>query len=126
MIDKRRRPLWSHLIALAAMMLASLGCSEELGPERMVVTHVKGFVRNRHSPVTGGWIEFVPVEGTVGVLCSAKIQKDGSFDAAHVPVGINLIRLANAPLGSRSVELLFGSYHSPIRARSKPGPMSQS
>ena len=39
------------------------GCSEELGPERMVVTRVKGVVRDGRSPVSAGWIEFFPVEG---------------------------------------------------------------
>jgi hypothetical protein len=115
MVDKRRRLSWFRSITLASLALVTAGCSEELGPERMVVTRVKGLVRTGRSPVKRGWIEFVPVEGTVGKLCSAKIHDDGSFDAAHVPVGINLIRLPNASLGSVAADQLFGSYHSPIR-----------
>ena len=55
------------------------------------------------------------MDGTVGKLRSARIRSDGSFEADRVAVGINLIRLANAPLGSVGAERLFGSYHSPIR-----------
>ena len=115
MIDRRRRLSWYRSIGLAVLIVWGSGCSEELGPEQMTVTRVTGSVLNNRSPVRGGWIEFVPVDGTVGKLCSAKIREDGTFDAAHVAVGINLIRLANAPLGSNSADRLFGSYHSPIR-----------
>jgi hypothetical protein len=115
MFDKRRRLSWLRSIALAWLAVGAPGCSEELGPERMIVTRVKGVVRQGQSPVSGGWIEFMPVEGTVGKLRSARIRNDGSFEAEHVPVGLNLIRLANAPLGSVGAERLFGSYRSPVR-----------
>jgi hypothetical protein len=115
MIDKRRWLSWLRSIALTWLAVGSSGCSEELGPEQLIVTRVKGFVREGRSPVTAGWIEFFPVEGTVGNLRSAKIGKDGSFEAENVPVGVNLIRLANAPLGSPNAKRLFGSYQSPIR-----------
>ncbi len=82
------------------MSLIAAGCSEELGPERMPVTRIKGVVREGSRPVSGGWIEFIPVDGTVGNLCSARLGPDGSFDADKVPVGVNLIRLVNAPLTS--------------------------
>src|SRR5271166_5362914 len=122
MFDNRRWLSWLRLIALAWLAVGSLGCSQELGPERMIVTRVKGFVREGRSAVSAGWIEFLPVEGTVGNLCAAKIGKDGSFDAEHVAVGVNLIRLANAPLGSQNAERLFGSYQSPIRRTVLPQP----
>ena len=115
MFDQRRRLPWLLSIALAPLAFGSSGCSEELGPEQMPVTRVKGVVRQGQSPVSGGWIEFMPVEGTVGKLRSARLRNDGSFETERVPVGLNLIRLANAPLGSRSAERLFGSYRSPIR-----------
>ena len=115
MFDKRQRLSWLLLIAPACLAFGSPGCSEELGPEHMIVTRVQGVVRRGHSPVSGGWIEFFPVEGTVGKLRSARIRNDGSFKAERVPVGLNLIRLANAPLGSRGAERLFGLYTSPSR-----------
>ena len=100
---------------MVCVAFGSPGCSEELGPERMIVTQVKGVVKHGQLPVSGGWVEFLPVEGTVGKLRSARIKSDGSFQAERVPVGLNLIRLANAPLGSVGAERLFGSYTSPIR-----------
>jgi hypothetical protein len=115
MFDKRQRLSWLHSIALAWLAFGLPGCSEELGPERLIVTHVKGIVSHGKTPVSGGWVEFLPVEGTVGKLRSARIRSDGSFEAERVPVGLNLIRLANAPLGSIGAERLFGSYRSPIR-----------
>ncbi len=115
MFDKRRRLSWFHSIVLAWLAFGSPGCSEELGPERMIVSRVNGVVRQGQSPVAGGWIEFMPVEGTVGKIRSARIHNDGTFEAERVPVGLNLVRLANAPLGSVRAEQLFGSYHSPIR-----------
>jgi hypothetical protein len=115
MFDKRRWLSWLLSLALTPLAFGASGCSEELGPERMIVTRVKGVVQHGQSPVSGGWIEFMPVEGTVGKLRSARIRNDGSFEAEHVPVGLNLIRLPHAPLGSRGAERLFGSYRSPIR-----------
>jgi hypothetical protein len=115
MFDKRRRVSWVHSIALASVAFGSPGCSEELGPEQMIVTRVKGVVRRGQAPVSGGWIEFFPVDGTVGKIRSARIRNDGSFEGERVAVGRNLIRLANAPLRTAGAEQLFGSYKSPIR-----------
>jgi hypothetical protein len=86
-----------------------------LGPERFVVARVKGVVKEGARPVSGGWIEFFPLNGTVGNLCSARLNADGSFEAAHVAVGENLVRLANASLSSEAAKRLFGAYTSPIR-----------
>jgi hypothetical protein len=115
MFDKRRPLSWLNSIAQVWLAFASPGCSEELGPEQMIVTRVTGVVRRGPTPVSGGWIEFLPVDGTVGKIRSARIRNNGSFEAEQVPVGRNLIRLANAPLGSAGAEQLFGSYRSPIR-----------
>src|SRR5438132_13339166 len=79
--------------------LLSAGCAEELGPVPLRVARVQGVVRERGRPVSGGWIEFVPVDGTVGNLRSARLHQDGSFEADRVAVGTNLIRLVNAPSG---------------------------
>jgi hypothetical protein len=115
MTDKCRRFAWLCSISVAVLPLCLSGCSDVFGPEQMTVTRVTGSIKNNGAPVKRGWIEFVPIDGTVGKICAGKIQADGSFEVAHVPVGMNLIRLANAPLGSAGAERLFGSYHSPIR-----------
>jgi hypothetical protein len=115
MIDKRRLFLWFRPLALALPAMGSSGCSEELGPERMPVARVTGVVREGSQPVSGGWIEFFPVDGTVGNLRSARLRADGSFEADHVPVGLNLIRLVNVPLSSPAAKQIFGAYTSPIR-----------
>lgn len=115
MIDKARRQWWLRSLMLAAPFIVASGCTEELGPERMEVARVKGFVTNGRLPVRSGWIEFIPVDGTVGNPCSARIHEDGSFDAPHVAVGTDLIRLAHVSLRSVDAERLFGAYHSPIR-----------
>lgn len=82
---------------LGVLALLALGCSEELGPERMPTAAVSGRVRVRNRPVGGGWIEFRPVEGTVGLARSAKLDPAGAFHADRVPVGRVAIRLVHPP-----------------------------
>jgi hypothetical protein len=115
MIDKRRLVFWFRPLALAWLALGLSGCAEELGPERMPVTRVKGRVSEGGRPVGGGWIEFFPVDGTVGKLRSARLDADGSFEADHVAVGLNLIRLVNTNIKYPDAARLFGAYVSPIR-----------
>jgi hypothetical protein len=91
------------------------GCSEELGPEQFVTTRVSGRMVEDGHPVLHGWIEFIPVEGTVGNQRSARIQADGSFQTDQVPVGENAIRLVNAPIQLPGGSRLFGSFTTPIR-----------
>jgi hypothetical protein len=81
----------------------------------MPVTHVKGIVTEGSRRVSGGWIEFFPVDGTIGNLRSARIGPDGTFETDRVPVGLNLIRLVNVPLSSTAARKVFGAYTSPIR-----------
>jgi hypothetical protein len=97
------------------MALLASGCSEELGSERFATTAVSGVVVEGKDPVKGGWIEFMPVEGTVGNLRSARILQDGSFRATRVAVGPNAIRLVNAPISLRGGPQLFGRYDTPVR-----------
>jgi hypothetical protein len=115
MIDRPRLLTRLDPFLLLWMSFVAAGCSEELGPERMSTTRISGVVREGSRPVAGGWIEFIPVEGTVGNLCSAKLGADGSFDADKVAIGVNLIRLVNAPLSTPGATNLFGAYQSPIR-----------
>jgi hypothetical protein len=66
--------------------------------------------------VGGGWIEFVPVEATLGRIRSARIQADGSFRAHRVSIGKNAIRVVNAPIQFRGGRELFGNYSTtPVR-----------
>jgi hypothetical protein len=101
------------LLIVAALL--SSGCEEELGPVPMPVTRVQGVIRQGDRPVTGGWIEFIPVERTVGNLRSARIQPDGRFDAKGVAVGKNAIRLVNTRMESSLFVQLFSPFTSPIR-----------
>jgi hypothetical protein len=103
--------------SIFAIILAVLGsgCGEELGPERMPVTHVSGVVVEGGNPVGGGWIEFIPVEGTVGNFRSARLCPDGSFEADQVAVGENALRLVNAPIKTPGWARLFGAFTTPIR-----------
>ncbi len=114
MIVDPRRVSWLSLLALACLA-GSSGCANSLRPEHMPVTSVAGRITENGRPVRGGWIEFVPVDGTVGKLRSARLQADGTFQAEKVPVGLNLIRLVNLDIGDANAKYLFGAFHSPIR-----------
>jgi hypothetical protein len=81
----------------------------------MPVTSVRGRITENGRPVKVGWIEFVPVDGTIGKLRSARVGADGTFQAEKVAVGLNLIRLINLDIGNEDVKMLFEAFHSPIR-----------
>jgi hypothetical protein len=115
----------ARAIRLAPPIIAALlsgGCREELGPETMQVTRVRGVVKQGQRPVSGGWIEFTPVDGTVGKLRSARLQPDGRFDAEGVAVGKNAIRLVSARMESPLFVQLFSPFTSPIRRVITEGP----
>jgi hypothetical protein len=83
----------------------------------MPVASVDGKVAENGRPLSRGWIEFMPVDGTVGKMRSARLRGDGTFHATKVPVGLNLIRLVNADIDPRlpRVRQLVGAFNSPIR-----------
>jgi hypothetical protein len=110
---KSRRVSAVGSIAIICVALGISGCSEELGPESMLVTRVKGSVTEGGRPLSRGWVEFFPVDGTVGNLRSAQIRTDGTFEANGVAVGQNLIRLVHA--GIRKDFDIFSKFQSPIR-----------
>ena len=84
-------------VIAALTLIAFPGCGEELGPEAMPTARVSGTVRVGRTPVGGGWIEFLPVDGTIGLLESARLGPDGAFVAGRVPVGRVGIRLVHPP-----------------------------
>lgn len=90
------RITWGRL--LAAILVAATGCAEEIGPEPMPTAPVAGRVFLSGRPLSGGWLEFLPVEGTVGRLRSARIGPDGTFRAAGVAEGTVAIRVVGAAL----------------------------
>lgn len=113
---------WRSLLAAFALLFYSIGCGQVLGPEQMPVAEVSGRVTQRGAPVRSGWIEFVPVDGTVGRMRSARLDSNGSFHATKVPVGQNLVRLVNVKIdpdvGKRvahDIRQIFGAFTSPIR-----------
>jgi hypothetical protein len=79
-------------------ILGIAGCNQAFGPERMETTRVTGRVHIQGKPVTGGWIEFMPIQGTVGRLRSGAVRSDGTFEADKVPVGRLGIRLPGPSL----------------------------
>jgi hypothetical protein len=81
----------------------------------MPVAAVDGKVSQRGKPLTRGWIEFIPVDGTVGRMRSARLHSDGTFHATRVPVGNNVIRLVNVDVDSFRIKRTFGAFTSPIR-----------
>jgi hypothetical protein len=118
-----RQDFWLRVVAVCSLALGSLGCHDALGPERMITTNVVGSVTQAGRPLSRGWIEFIPIDGTVGRMRSARIQKDGGFHATKVPVGFNLIRLVNVDIENDDLRRGMGSFASPIRRTisEKPG-----
>ncbi len=90
---QQRRLRWIDLLLFVACLLVN-GCRDVIGPEQMATTTVSGRVHVSGKPFTQGWIEFMPVDGTVGRLRSAAIGPDGSFSAQKVAVGTVGIHLA--------------------------------
>jgi len=113
-----------HFVVLPALVAVLAGCREELGPVNFPTTCVAGVVLEGGRPVGGGWIEFIPVEGTVGNLRSSPISAAGRFEASGVAVGKNLVGLVNAPVRIPGGRERFWSIASPIRRTIAPGPKS--
>jgi hypothetical protein len=105
----------SQLLLISLFPLVGMGCDDELGAERMPTASVSGVVVESGRPVVGGWIEFIPVDGTVGNIRSGRIQPSGEFHVDRAALGENLVRLVNAPIQLPGGGRLFGAYSSPIR-----------
>jgi hypothetical protein len=82
-------------LLLVVSFFTSPGCREELGPENFPTADVSGAIVEGNAPISGGWVEFIPVNATVGKIRSARLKPDGTFEATRVPVGEVLVRLSN-------------------------------
>lgn len=100
-LHRKRRRLWLSSV----LILVSVGCHEELGPIPFKTTRVRGVVQVGNKVVNGGWIEFLPIQGTVGRLRTAPIGRDGTFEVDRVSVGKNAISVMNAPIDPRMLGL---------------------
>jgi len=111
-IALRRWVAWG-LILLAPSIP---GCARQDGHPGRVTTRVSGVVMVGGTPVTRGWVEFLPAEGTVGNLRSAPLGLDGSFTADGVAVGINRVGIDGALVGAPPrLRHCFDSLGTPIR-----------
>lgn len=100
---RRRIAAFSWLVL--ALLVA--GCRDARGP----TTTLQGVVRVRGAAVGPGWLEFLPIDGTLGDLRSARLQSDGSFRVERVPVGRTAIRLVGTPrlaTGDPALDLWLG------------------
>ena len=110
-------------LATALACLLAAGCSEELGPEAIPSTVAEGVVTFSGKPLDRGWVEFHPIDGTLGTPTSARIGPDGTFRTSRAPVGLNAVRLIDVPIDLPAAVWLFRNV-SPIRrtTQSPPGP----
>jgi hypothetical protein len=92
------------------------GCSEEPGPVRVETARVTGVVKDGSRPIEKGWVEFLPVDGTVGNMRSAPLGPGGRFEADGVAVGWNRVGIAGAGL-PRPKARFFDPLGSPIRRK---------
>ncbi len=106
-------------LVMASVLLAP-GCSRVLGPVPKPVAEVRGQIHEGGSPISGGWIEFMPSGGTIGNLRSARVGADGRFEADRVAVGENAIRVVNAHVDATPYLGIVGQTVSPIRRVIRP------
>jgi hypothetical protein len=116
-----RRRGRSIALAAVALVLAAAGCHDVLGPIRLETTRVTGVVVEGGRPVRGGWVEFAPIDGTVGNMRSAPIGPDGRFRADRVPVGVNRVGIVGAPVAIPNWRRYFDPLNSTIQRRTTPG-----
>jgi hypothetical protein len=109
----RRYPSAAVFVVIAGLLAS--GCSRVFGPVPRPVAQVRGELHEGGRPISGGWIEFMPSGGTIGNLRSARINADGTFDADHVAVGENAIRVVNAHVDATPYLNIVGQTVSPIR-----------
>ena len=96
-------------------------------PETMPTAEVTGSVHLGRKPLTGGWVELMPIEGAIGHLRSGMIGPDGGFRIAGAAVGKNAVRLVN-PTAPGLPDYVLGvrvrtlqDYTNPMRRTLKAG-----
>ncbi len=100
----------SGLPFLLTFCLVLSGCQEELRPVARPTASVSGRILLGEQPIEAGWVEFLPVDGTVGNLRSARLGPDGSFQAEGVAVGTNALRVVGVPLPASLYDLFSQRY----------------
>ena len=108
--------IWPGL-RLAALLLLVPGCEPIFGPPHVPTVCFSGRVLWRGQPITRGWLEIAPTEGTLGHLTSARLKPDGTFRADRAPVGTVAIRMVGLPM-IRSRDPAEDRYLLSIRQRS--------
>ncbi len=118
---KKTPRTWPAPFVICAGCLACAGCSQEFPAEKFETTRVEGKISVAGKPLTSGFIQFAPVDGTLGHLRSSFILPDGSFVVDGVGVGRNLVGLAGVfgpPIYTKYGTMTFRDFHdyqSPIR-----------
>jgi hypothetical protein len=100
-IEERRLSRIWQILLLGGLMASLAGCSDALDAEAFPTTVFRGHLRLDGRGIGPGWLEILPYGGTLGVLRSAPLTADGSFEVDGVPVGKVAIRLAGRPLPGR-------------------------
>ncbi len=118
---------WAALVVVPWLA----GCGRAFGPEPMRTATISGRVLIDGKPLTRGWLEMMPADGTIGLLRSAPIGRDGSFRIDRVPVGTVAIRFAGPPIPGTGLpridRFLFEIRRSPLIRRTigpEGGPMN--
>ncbi|WP_169979163.1 hypothetical protein [Tautonia rosea] len=93
-----------------ATLVLSAGCDQEWGPDGIPSAEVSGRIHCTGDPLTRGWLEFIPVDGTIGRLKSVSIRPDGTFLAEGVAPGVVAIRVVAADLPGPEYSL-FGQIY---------------
>ncbi len=106
---------WVAVGLWGAWLIGLAGCAEELRPTPTAHLELSGQVHDGSRPISGGWIEFVPLDGTVGHLRSAELKSDGTFRATGLGRGRHLIRLVQPRVEAGRVEMMFQQFSSPLR-----------
>ena len=106
-------PPLSHCAAALVMLAAAVGCDRPAGPDESRTTRLSGHVRFHGRPVPKGWVEIMPIEGTIGHLRSGRIGPDGGFVADRVPVGRVAIRFVGMPVlraGNPAIDAMLAQF----------------
>lgn len=91
MVDRRWIPA---IMALAALP----GCRDMLGPPHPATATVRGRLLLHGRPIGPCFVEFQPIDGTVGDLRSGRVDAGGRFTVTRVPIGRVGIRVVGPTL----------------------------